>query len=344
MTRKNPDKRTAKRLKKLEDERQAKKVKICQYRIKGESYRTIGARFGMSHQAIANICNLLLVVVKPARKVIRHGPRGGRIMTITKEEYGFKKGFKSLLASKRPGPRPGATPKCDEIEKVVVETRKKYGFLGAEKIGRIANVDASAPTVRKTLRRCGFDNITKKKGQARKRFCASFPNEMWQIDYVDLGAGTHLLSVIDDHSRKILSKNISYSWTTDDVLRIIKEAIMEHGTPKTILSDHGTQWYSTHGGNSRFDEFCDEYGIDHRMGGIRKPTTQGKVERWHGNIRHETDIDKTDDIEEKRVILYDYMDFYNGIRPHHALGLRTPDEVYYKTDLPESDPMKLFVN
>ena len=69
MTRKNPDKRTAKRLKKLEDERQAKKVKICQYRIKGESYRAIGARFGMSHQAIANICNLLLVVVKSARKV-----------------------------------------------------------------------------------------------------------------------------------------------------------------------------------------------------------------------------------------------------------------------------------
>ena len=107
-------------------------------------------------------------------------------MTITKEEYGFKKGFKSLLASKRPGPRPGATPKCDEIEKAVVKTRKKYGFLGAEKIGRIANVDASAPTVRKTLRRCGFDNITKKKGQARKRFCASFPNEMWQIDYSEL--------------------------------------------------------------------------------------------------------------------------------------------------------------
>ena len=119
---------------------------------------------------------------------------------------------------------------------------------------------------------------------------------------------------------------------------------MEHGTPKTILSDHGTQWYSTHGGDSRFDEFCDEYGIDHRMGGIRRPTTQGKVERWHGNIRRETDIDKADDIEEKRVILYDYMDFYNGIRPHHALGLRTPDEVYYKTDLPECDPMKLFVN
>ena len=91
MTRKNPDKRTAKRLKKLEDERQAKKVKICQYRIKGESYRTIGARFGMSHQAIANICNLLLVVVKPARKVIRHGPRGGRITTVPKRNTASRK-------------------------------------------------------------------------------------------------------------------------------------------------------------------------------------------------------------------------------------------------------------
>ncbi len=37
-------------------------------------------------------------------------------------------------------------------------------------------------------------------------------------------------SIID----KRKSKNISYSWTTDDVLRIIKEAIMEHGTPDEV--------------------------------------------------------------------------------------------------------------
>lgn len=343
MPAKNPDKRTAKRLEKLEREKQAKKVKICQYRMKGLSYRDIGRKVGMSHQAVSDICRKLLKVVKPARKIVKRGPRGGKITVTEKEKLEFRKGFKKLLPSEKPGPKPGNTPKCDEIEATVVKVRKKYNFLGAEKIGIIAGVDASAPTVRKTLNRCGYGNITEKKGQARKRFCSPYPNHMWQIDYVDLGAGTHLLSVLDDHSRKILSKNLRHTFTTDDVLEIMAETIGKYGKPEIILSDHGCQWYSVLGGDARFDSFCEEQGIKHYMGGIRKPTTQGKVERWHGTIRRETDIDRTDDIEEKRAILYEYMDFYNSVRPHYAVGLRTPDEVYYKTDLPESDPVKLYL-
>jgi putative transposase len=343
MTRKNPDKRTAKRLQKLEDEKQALKVKICQFRIEGMSLRDIASKVGLSHQAVYNICDLLLSIKTPARMIAVRGPRGGKRLRRVGPVRAFKEGYRSLLPSKRPGPRPGRTPKCDEIEDMVVNVRKRYDFLGAEKIGVIAGVSASAPTVRKTLRRCGFGNITKKKGQPRKRFCAACPNDMWQIDYVDLGSGTHLLSVIDDHSRKILSKNLSHSCSTDDVLAIIGEAVRRHGAPKAILSDHGVQWYSTRGGDSRFDEFCAEMGIKHYMGGICRPTTQGKVERWHGSIRRETGIDSIDDIEEKRSILYDYIDFYNRIRPHYGVGLRTPDAVFDKTAVPEPDPIALYV-
>jgi putative transposase len=343
MTKKNPDKRTAKQIQKVEQGKQARKVKICQYRIEGMTFRGISEISGMSHQAVADICRKLLEIKIPARKIAVRGPRGGKTYRKIKPVYGFKEGYRALLRSQKPGPAPGSTPKCDEIEERVVAIRKEYGFLGAAKIGVIAGVDASAPTVRKTLKRCGFENITKKKGQARKRFCSRHPNEMWQIDYVDMGAGTHLLSVIDDHSRKILSKNLRYSWSTDDVLEIVMSAIEEHGKPDKILSDHGSQWYSTAGGESRFDMFCAELGIRHYMGGIRKPTTTGKVERWHGTLRRETGIDLTNDIEEKRGILYGFIDFYNGIRPHYGIGLRTPDQVYDKTLLPECNPMLLFV-
>lgn len=55
--------------------------------------------------------------------------------------------------------------------------------------------------------------MTKRKGRAYKRFEMENVNEMWQIDYVELGVDSttgrkvESLSIIDDHSRAILSAN-----------------------------------------------------------------------------------------------------------------------------------------
>ena len=342
MTKRSPDCRTAKKLKKIEDERQAIKVKICQLRIEGHSLRDIGKRFGFSHQRVKDICDVLLEVETPARHRIFKGPRGGVRKQYIPPKYRFKAGFKSLLPTKKRGPAPGNTPVCDRIESVVVAMREKHPQIGAEKIGIMAKAEASAPTVRKALQRRGFPNIKQHKAKPLKRFCKPCSNDMWQIDYVDLGDNTHLLSVIDDHSRKILSKNLRRTMLTDDVLEILEETFEEYGVPRAILSDHGTQWYATRGGDSRFDEFCKTFDIVHLMGGVRKPTTQGKVERWHGNIRTETDIDNIHDFEEKKAALFRYIDFYNSVRPHYALGLQTPDRIYSKTSFPASDPLVEF--
>ena len=128
----------------------------------------------------------------------------------------------------------------------------------------MSGADASAPTVRRALARAGFGSVTKRKGKAYKTFCARYPNEMRQIDYVNLH-GDYFLSVINDHSRKIMSADLRKTSTTDDVLEILDAAIKIYGTPKIILSDYGTQWYAVRGGDSRFLAFCEERGIKHIM-------------------------------------------------------------------------------
>lgn len=65
------------------------------------------------------------------------------------------------------------------------------------------------------------------------------------------------------------------------------------------------------------------------MGGVRKPTTQGKVERWHGSIRREADLPPTATVEEYLALMEKYVDFYNNIRPHWALDLETPLNVFH---------------
>ena len=64
------------------------------------------------------------------------------------------------------------------------------------------------------------------------------------------------------------------------------------------------------------------------MGRVRAPTTQGKVERWHGSIRREAGLPETAYTEEYLALMERYVRFYNEERPHWALNLETPWKVF----------------
>jgi transposase InsO family protein len=59
----------------------------------------------------------------------------------------------------------------------------------------------------------------------------------------------------------------------------VQEALSDGRTPRQILSDHGTQYFSNDG-PGRFTDFCETHGIEHIHGSIGKPTTQGKIQRF----------------------------------------------------------------
>lgn len=73
------------------------------------------------------------------------------------------------------------------------------------------------------------------------------------------------------------------------------------------------------------------------MSSIRTPQENGKVERYHGNLRTEVDLPAVAEPEEYSRLLDQYRHFYNNERPHWSLGLRTPIEVYNKTDIEPPD-------
>lgn len=237
--------------------------------------------------------------------------------------YEMKHDVRTLIKRSKTGPAEGyLAPKTVIAIEAIVGTKEAYPVLGAAKINQIAESPVSAPTARKILYREGFPPVTKRKGRTYKTFEMEHTNDMWQIDYVELGTDritgrkVESLSVIDDHSRMVLSANASVTATTDDVIRILEDAIRTYGAPCRILSDHGTQWCSSNGGTTRFDEWCLENGIEHIMGKVRKPTTQGKVERWHGSIRREAHLPSMAAVEEYQSLMKAYVDFYNNIRPH----------------------------
>ena len=100
----------------------------------------------------------------------------------------------------------------DEVEKFIVEYRKKYPAIGATKIHRMLRdegiTDIPCPrTINDIFKRNGL--ITKEASQIATpyvRFEKSEPNEMWQADFkghfaMRNGARCHPLDIIDDCSR-----------------------------------------------------------------------------------------------------------------------------------------------
>jgi putative transposase len=104
------------------------------------------------------------------------------------------------------------------------------------------------------------------------------------------------------------------------VISLFDQAVHEYTKPKEILTDHGSQFWSVRRGESSFDTYCQQQSIKHILGGIGKPTTQGKIERWF----------RTYDQEHGRFELHrKFIQYYNYERPHMALNYKTPAEVYF---------------
>lgn len=100
---------------------------------------------------------------------------------------------------------------------------------------------------------------------------------------------------------------------------MFQQAIDEYGKPRQIITDHGTQFYSVRNGESSFDQFCMENSIQHILGGIGKPTTLGKIERFFQTFKEEYDAFNS---------LDEYLKYYNHQRLHGGIGYLTPAEVY----------------
>jgi transposase InsO family protein len=317
MTKRKPDRREQKRIDKHNCEEEARRAKVILEISHGKSLRAAGAAVGRSHE-YARYWRDKGMTAAGVR--VADGRR--------RTKYVLKKGWKDLIKVRKPGPPKGRTVKRHLCKEEVVGLKKKYPKTGCAKLVVIGGLDISGPTACGILKEAGMIKPGKA-NRAPKRFRAKAPNDMWQIDYADLGHGQHMLSVLDDCSGKILSKNVRETTLTDDVLVILVCCFIEYGIPKVILSDHGTQWYATRGGDARFDRFCDDWGIEHKMGRINHPQTQGKVERWHRSLKEEAGIKDIADPAEKRKAAADYVDFFNAVRPHWGIGMRTPDSVYF---------------
>jgi transposase InsO family protein len=150
------------------------------------------------------------------------------------------------------------------------------------------------------------------------------PHEHWHVDvsYINVeGTFYFLTSVLDGCSRAILHWDLRDTMKEQDVEVILQRAIERYpGESPRIISDNGPQFIARD-----FKEFIRLVGATHIRTSPYYPQSNGKIERWHKSLKAECIRPSCpSSLEEARRRIQSYVEHYNAVRLHSAIGYVTP--------------------
>jgi len=146
----------------------------------------------------------------------------------------------------------------------------------------------------------------------------------WHIDisYINIsGTFYYLCSVLDGFSRSIVHWDLRESMTETEIEIILERAKERYPEAKPrIISDNGPQFIA-----KDFKEFIRISGMTHVRTSPYYPQSNGKLERWHKSLKSECIRPGTPlSPEDARRLIQQYVDHYNQVRLHSAIGYVTP--------------------
>jgi putative transposase len=160
-------------------------------------------------------------------------------------------------------------------------------------------------------------------------------NQVWALDttYIPMARGfVYLTAVVDVASRKVLAHKVAITLEAVHAKEVIEWAFARYGAPEIVNTDQGSQFTA-----EEFTGVALAKGCKLSMDGRGAWRDNVFVERLWRSVKYERVYLKAyDGVSAARADIADYLDWYNGRRPHSSLERLTPDEKYLDT-LP---PMK----
>jgi putative transposase len=148
-------------------------------------------------------------------------------------------------------------------------------------------------------------------------------NHVWAADitYIPMMAGfVYLVAIIDWYSRRVLSWRLSVTLDPSFCVEALQEALGRFGPPEIFNTDQGAQFTA-----EAFTGVLRERGVAISMDGRGRCLDNVFVERlWRSLKYEEVYLHVYDSVAEARASIGRYFGFYNGKRPHQALGYQTP--------------------
>jgi len=152
-------------------------------------------------------------------------------------------------------------------------------------------------------------------------------NQVWASDitYIRMRRGfIYLVAIMDWYSRYVVSWEVSISLDVSFCVAALEWAL-QTAQPEIFNSDQGSQFTS-----ETFTGCLERHGIVISMDGRGCVMDNIFIERLWRTVKYEeVYLKEYQDIPEAVDNLRDYFLFYNGERPHQALGNQTPAAVYF---------------
>lgn len=244
--------------------------------------------------------------------------------------------------SRRPKSSPQELPASVVCE--LVRLKKENPSWGPKKICELYlrahnRRGPSVSTVHRVLKKAGLVEARRKRpqsqaGSLRQGLNAEAPNDLWTVDFKGWwmagGMRCEPLTVRDDYSRWIFTIQ-SMPQGTGKAVRVVFERLFEqYGLPKAIRSDNGSPFASSNSllGLSKLSCWWLALNVDLDRGRPGHPHDNGAHERMHRDIRFELQDSAASDLVSQQAALELWRRNFNEQRPHEALGMRTPGEVY----------------
>ena len=265
----------------------------------------------------------------------------------TKTGYKWRERFwrKGLAGMEEESRRPKSHSKQLPEEEVCEIVRLKLAHLawGPRKIRELYlrghGEVASESTFKRVLERTSLTQKRRRRrapeaGRLSSGRQAAALNEVWTVDFKGWWRKAEQrcepLTVRDEYSRYLLEVRAVEDAGSETVRKSFERIFERHGLPEAIRSDNGSPFASRQGvlGLSRLSAWWVVLGIDLERGRPGHPQDNAGHERMHKDISRELEAEGACD----QAALDVWRESFNYERPHEALGMRCPGEVYLASE------------
>jgi putative transposase len=164
-------------------------------------------------------------------------------------------------------------------------------------------------------------------------------NDVWAVDFKGWfktgdGSRCYPLTISDLYSRFIICCDNMPSMALALIWRSFERAFKRYGLPRAIRVDNGKPfgggWVL---GLSQLSVWWRLLGIEVDFIDPGKPYQNGAHERMHLTLKLEIANPAAKDLKAQQRRTNKWMRSFNQERPHEALGMKTPEEIYLASEL-----------
>jgi len=134
------------------------------------------------------------------------------------------------------------------------------------------------------------------------------------------GRAFRILTIIDEYTRECLSILVKRRITSQDVLDQLSWLFLVRSVPQHIRSDNGPEFTA-----KVVREWVNRLGVKTLFIEPGSPWENGYIESFNGKLRDELlNREVFTTLWEAKVLIENWRQEYNRVRPHSSLGYRPP--------------------